>query len=68
LQNDKKNGFENSPERPGVHETRCKKGEEAKWAWLKENMEAATEEMKWKRAKAENNKDQTTLPLARPAP
>jgi hypothetical protein len=47
-----------------LYETRCKKGsKETKWACLKEKMEAVTKEMKRKRAKAENNKDQSTLPF-----
>jgi hypothetical protein len=49
--------------RDNLHEMRCEKSMDAKWARLKEKMEAATKEMKQKRAKAGNNKDQTTLPF-----
>jgi hypothetical protein len=44
-----------------LYETRCKKGKEAEWAWLKAQMESATDEMKRKRAKTENDQDKDKL-------
>ena len=49
-----------------LYEARCDKGKQAEWEWLKDKMEAATEEIKQRRSKMETNtesKDNHTEPF-----
>ena len=45
-----------------LYKSRCKKGKEAEWEWLKKQMESATLEMKKKRAKEEAETEQENIP------